>query len=233
VPTVLVIDDEDEVRLVVRRVLERADLGVIDAPGGRQGLRLLYQQRPDVVILDVAMPGLDGWQTLERVREVSDVPVMMLSAHDDELDRVRGLRLGADDYIGKPFGPRELAARVHALLRRVPGGGRTRETVDTGYLRLVPAAREVSCGGRRVDLTPLEFRLITALAAEAGVAVPAERLVRAVWGGPEGVEDGQLSLVVSRLRKKLGTDPRTGESPVETVRGFGYRLHQDGDPDAS
>ncbi len=174
------------------------------------------------------MPGLDGWQVLERIREMSDeVPVLILSGHDQTADRVRGLRAGADDFVGKPFQPRELAARVEALLRR--SGRRTGpprpSTLDTGWLRFDPVAHVVSCGGRPVDLTPLEFRLLEALCRQPGAAASAAELVDAIWGEVEGVDaTGHLNVVVSRLRKKLGEDPRTGESPIETVRGYGYRL---------
>src|ERR1700746_4205913 len=123
---ILVVDDDDDIRGLLRALLERAGHEVSDAPDGRAGLRELYAGSPDLVILDVAMPGLDGWETLERIREVSDVPVLMLTARDAELERVRGLRGGADDYVAKPFSPAELVARVEAVLRRRGGEGAAR-----------------------------------------------------------------------------------------------------------
>jgi DNA-binding response OmpR family regulator len=225
--TVLVIDDDPDVRRLVRAALEQAHMRVVESAAGLSGLRELFARRPDAVVLDLALPGIDGWQVLERIREMSEeVPVLILSGHDQTSDRVRGLRGGADDFMGKPFQPRELAARIEALMRR--SGRRAPErapTVDTGFLRFDPVARTVAVGGRGVELTPLEFRLLATLCRDPGAAVSTADLIEAVWGEVEGVDaTGHLNVVVSRLRKKLGSSPETGESPVETVRGFGYRL---------
>mgnify|MGYP001218687267 FL=1 len=230
--TVLVIDDDDAVRDIVRTTLEREHIEVLEATSGGPGLRKVFGSRPDVVVLDLEMPGLDGWRTLRTLREVSDsVAVLILSAHDETSDRVRGLRGGADDFLGKPFEPRELAARVQALLRRSrahPGLG-AGERIDTGYVVMDTKARRVTCGAEEVELTALEYRLLEALVRRPGAACSSDDLVQAVWGQVDGVDAmGQLNVLVSRLRRKLGTDPATGASPVETIRGFGYRLAASG-----
>src|SRR5438128_6199738 len=154
---ILVVDDDDDIRGLVRVLLERAGHEVFDAKDGRAGLRELYAGSPDLVILDVAMPGLDGWATLERIREVTDVPVLMLTARDAELERVRGLQGGADDYVVKPFGRQELVARVQALLRRSGRGSEQQETYADGVVSIDFAQRAVRYRDRDVQLTPLEF----------------------------------------------------------------------------
>src|SRR6266566_4757175 len=161
---VLVIDDDADIRRLVAELLGRAGLSVEQAENGRSGLRALHRTPPDLVVLDVQMPELDGWQTLERIRDLSDVPVIMLTARGDELERVRGLRAGADDYVTKPFGRQELVARVQALLRR--SGARTREPAESysdGLVTIDFGQRSVTYSGRDVALTPLEFKLLSTL----------------------------------------------------------------------
>src|SRR6185437_10864176 len=156
---VLVVDDDDDIRGLVRTLLERAGATVQDAANGRDGLREFHAGRPDLVILDVNMPELDGWNVLERIRDMSDVPVLMLTARGDELERVRGLQSGADDYVVKPFGKQEFVARVQALLRRASRGGgeQEAESYADAYLALDWAQARVTVGDREVQLTPLEF----------------------------------------------------------------------------
>jgi DNA-binding response OmpR family regulator len=216
---VLIVDDEPDVRELVRVLLERAGYTVIEAVDGRACLRALFADRPDAVILDVAMPGLDGWQTLERIRDVSDVPVLMLTARTNELDRVRGLRGGADDYVLKPFGRQELVARVEALLRRSRGQDRRPETYDDGLVRIDYKSREVTASGVSVSLTPLEFRLLSVLVEHSTQVLSRDQLLELVWGGTHGVLSDQVRLYVSYVRRKLGG---AGDA-IETVRGFGYR----------
>ncbi len=159
---ILVVDDEDDIRLLVREALEREGHETIEATDGRTALRRLYELHPRLVVLDVMMPELDGWQTLERIRDVSDVPVILLTARALEWERTRGLRGGADDYMTKPFSPMELAARVDALLRRAGGRETERPGVyDDGFVRIDFAQRQVVVAGAPVRLTPLEFRLLT------------------------------------------------------------------------
>ncbi|HEY7960294.1 MAG TPA: response regulator transcription factor [Solirubrobacteraceae bacterium] len=222
---ILVVDDDEVVREALRGVLERAGHDVREAIDGREGLRELYAKPADLVILDVSMPHLDGWATLERIREVSDVPVLMLTASEGELERVRGLRGGADDYVIKPFGHQELVARVHAVLRRA--GPRERE--EQGYAdRLVTIdfpQRAVSYGGRAVRLTPLEFRLLCAFVRHPKQVLSRDQLLELVWGDSLGVSPEQVKLYVGYLRRKL--DPESPDStPIETVRGFGYRYRR-------
>src|SRR5882724_7105488 len=154
---VLVIDDDGDIRRLVAELLGRSGLTVEQAEDGRSGLRALPKTPPDLVVLDVQMPELDGWETLERIRDLSEVPVLMLTARGDELERVRGLKAGADDYVVKPFGRQELVARVQALLRRAGARGEDQATYADGYLTIDFAQRAVKIGDREVQLTPLEF----------------------------------------------------------------------------
>ncbi len=222
---VLVVEDEDDVRRLVRVLLERAGHRVIEAANGLEALRLLDELRPDLVVLDVAMAELDGWQTLERIRDVTDVPVLMLTARAGELDKVRGLRGGADDYVTKPFGRQELLARVDALLRRTSGPPEVRRAYEDAALRIDYVSREVTVGGRGgrvVNLTPLEFKLLSAFVRHPNETLSRRRLLELVWGDVEGFGGDQVKLYVGYLRRKLGWDA-SAPSPIETVRGFGYR----------
>jgi len=220
--SVLVVDDDRDVRALVAELLERAGYTVIQAPNGREGLHLLYQRRPDLVVLDVSMPELDGWATLERIRELSDVPVVMLSALGAELEKVRALRSGADDYITKPFGRQELLARVESVLRRAPARD-VREAYADRLLEVDFGERQVrTAGGAEVELTPLEFRLLTAFVDHPGQLLAHDQLLELAWGGERGSSRGQVKLYVGYLRRKLEAAGVPAES-IETVRGFGYR----------
>jgi DNA-binding response OmpR family regulator len=218
---VLVVEDEDDVRRLVRVLLERAGHAVIEASNGLEALRSLQGAQPDLVVLDVTMPELDGWQTLERIRDVSNVPVLMLTARAGELDKVRGLRSGADDYVTKPFGRQELLARVEALLRRTSGPPEVRSAYEDGAMRIDYVSREVIVGDRAVQLTPLEFKLLSTFVSHPNETLGRERLLELVWGDTEGFGGDQVKLYVGYLRRKLGWD--AAASPIETVRGFGYR----------
>lgn len=223
-------EDEDDVRRLVRVLLERAGHGVVEAASGHEALRRLDEQRPDLVVLDVAMPELDGWQTLERIRDVSDVPVLMLTACAGELDKVRGLRGGADDYVTKPFGRQELLARVEALLRRTSRPPTVRTAYEDAALRIDYVSREVTVGGpggRIVSLTPLEFRLLSAFVHHPNETLGRTRLLELVWRDADGFGGDQVKLYVGYLRRKLGWDA-AGGGPLETVRGFGYRYRPPG-----
>lgn len=220
---ILVIDDDGTVRALVRGLLERAGHEVLEAGDGREGVRSLYEQRPDLVLLDVSMPGLDGWETLQRIREVSEVPVLMLTAHEAEMERVRGLQAGADDYVVKPFGNQELAARVHALLRRSAARGPHAPDEYRDRLLSIDFARhEVRFDGSEVQLTPLEFKLLSAFVRHPGQVLGPGQLLELVWGDSLGVSPGQVKLYVGYLRRKLSPDDAAA-TPIETVRGFGYR----------
>jgi DNA-binding response OmpR family regulator len=219
---ILVVDDDGDVRGLVRELLERAGASVREAADGREALRVLYDVRPEVIVLDVTMPELDGWQTLERIRDLTAVPVLMLTARDTELEKVRGLKEGADDYVTKPFGRQELLARVEALLRRSAGRtdwGPERETYGDGRVSVDVARAEVRVGDDEIQLTPMEFRLLVAFMRNPGQVLSRDQLLELVWGHPEAVDPGQVKVTVSYLRRKLGD---AGEL-IETVRGFGYR----------
>ena len=218
---VLVVDDEADIRELVRELLGRAGYDVVEAPNGSEALRAFYSQQPDLVILDVQMPVLDGWETLTRIREVSDVPVMMLTARAEELDKVRGLRAGADDYITKPFGRQELLARVSANLRRAGTSETVPELYADGFVTIDYAQRAVFAGGDQVSLTPLEFRLLTPFVQNPNQVLSHEQLLELVWGDERAAERDQVKLYVGYLRRKLGVSE--SDSPIETVRGFGYR----------
>jgi DNA-binding response OmpR family regulator len=224
VPRILVVDDDDDIRGLVRTLLERTGAEVKEAGNGRDGLREFHAWRPDLVVLDVSMPELDGWNVLERIRDMSEVPVLMLTARGDELERVRGLQAGADDYVVKPFGKQELVARVQALIRRAQRGAAQEESdsyADT-YLTIDWAQARVSVGEREVQLTPLEFRLLSTFVRHPRQVLSRDQLLELVWGDAFGVGGDQVKLYVGYLRRKL--DPATPDSvPIETVRGFGYR----------
>ena len=221
---VLVVDDEADIRKLVAHLLRRSGHEVAEADNGRAALRALHTSPPDLVVLDVSMPELDGWQTLERIRDLSDVPVLMLTARGDELERVRGLKAGADDYVVKPFGRQELLARVQALLRRAAAAGpaEQRETYADGALEIDFQQRSVTYKSRGVALTPLEFKLLSAFVRHPRQVLSRDQLLELVWGNAYGVSGDQVKLYVGYLRRKL--DPLEPDSvPIDTVRGFGYR----------
>jgi DNA-binding response OmpR family regulator len=219
--SVLVIDDDSDVRALVTTLLGRAGYLVSEAENGRAALKVLYGQRPDLVVLDVNMPDLDGWGTLARIRELSDVPVIMLSARGEELEKVRALRAGADDYVTKPFGRQELLARVETVLRRADGGG-MKETYSDSILTVDFGERRLSVGERDVELTPLEFKLLSAFVEHPNQLLEHGQLLEMVWGGERGTSRDQVKLYVGYLRKKLA-DAGAAPDAIETVRGYGYR----------
>jgi DNA-binding response OmpR family regulator len=219
---VLVADDDRDVRALIRTLLERAGHEVVEAADGRECLRVLYERRPELVVLDVGMPVLDGWEALDRIREVANVPVLMLTARGDELDRVRGLRAGADDYVQKPFGRQELLARVEALLRRAAGPAEVRSAYSDDLVEIDFAERRVTAGRRPVELTPLEFRLLAAFVRHPGQVLSHDQLLELVWGDAASRARDEVKLYVGYLRGKLRA-ALGAEPPIETVRGFGYR----------
>jgi DNA-binding response OmpR family regulator len=222
---VLVVEDEDDVRALIRLLLERAGIAVIEASNGADALRWVHSERPDAIVLDVTMPVLDGWRTLERIRDVVDTPVLMLTARTGELNAVRGLRAGADDYVTKPFGRQELVARVKALLRRSSAPTEVEEIYRDGAIEIDFAAREVRLARREVPLTPLEFKLLAAFVRHPNQTLSRDQLLELVWGEAQSLSSGnQVKLYVGYLRRKLGLEP----SPIQTVRGFGYRYRPPG-----
>ena len=224
---VLVIDDDGDIRRLVAELLKRAGLTVEEAEDGRSGLRALHRTSPDLVVLDVSMPDLDGWETLERIRDLSEVPVLMLTARGDELERVRGLKAGADDYVVKPFGRQELVARVQALLRRAgPRIDEPEARYADDRVTIDFTQRTVTFDGDDVSLTPLEFKLLAAFVRHPRQVLSRDQLLELVWGDSRGVATDQVKLYVGYLRRKLAPED-TARVPIETVRGFGYRYQPD------
>jgi DNA-binding response OmpR family regulator len=226
---VLVVDDDETMRALVRRLVEVAGASIAEAATGEEALRALYAERPDIVVLDIDLPSLDGRQVLERIRQLTDVPVLMLSGHDDELEKVRALQAGADDYVTKPFGAQELLARLQAHIRRAAaagGGARAGEPVGLrpyrdAALALDFAHAEATVRERPLELTPRELRLLAAFVRHAGRTLSPEQLLDLAWDDPAG-DPRRVKVYVGYLRGKLaaaGLEP----SPIETVRGFGYR----------
>ena len=219
---VLVIEDDPDIALSIRTVLTRSGFTVDDATDGRQGLRDFHTVRPDLVVLDIGLPTLDGWEVLERIRDMSDIPVLLLTAHGQESDKVRGLDSGADDYLTKPFGNRELASRAHALLRRPRAQREHTDIYDDGRVMIKFGSHQVSVDGVPVDLTPTEFRLLAALVRHPGQTLSAEQLLELAWHDPFGVGPDRVKFGILRLRRKLG-QTTLAKQPIEAVRGFGYR----------
>jgi DNA-binding response OmpR family regulator len=218
-PTVLVIEDDPDIRGLVSALLQRAGMTGLAAEDGRSGLRSFFELRPDLVVLDLGLPELDGWQVLERVRELSEVPVLVLTAAGEPPDRVRGLEGGADDYLTKPFEPAELIARVRALLRRQGAPRPELEVLADDMIRIDEAQRRVEVRGRPVSLSPTEFKLLVALMRNRERVVTHEQLLEYVWGNSDR-DPKQVRLYVSYLRRKL--HQAGAAEPIETVRGFGY-----------
>jgi two-component system response regulator CpxR len=223
VAKLLIVDDDAGLVELLDQFLAGEGFEVASERDGERGARAALERAPDLVILDVMLPGLSGFEVLRRIRERSAVPVVMLSARGEEVDRVVGLELGADDYLAKPFSPRELAARVRAVLRRGRAAGAPVPAAFTvGDLELDPGAREVRRAGEPVELTGLEFAILERLARDAGQVVRREALYREVLGRRPSSLDRSLDVHLSALRRKLGAAAGGGER-IKTVRGVGYQ----------
>ena len=221
--TLLLVDDDTELTALLREFLEGDGFDVAIAADGESGVRAALEKPPDLVVLDVMLPGLNGFEVLRRIRERSPVPVVMLTARGEPVDRIVGLELGADDYLPKPFNPRELAARARAVLRRARGSAGARGgIVAVGDLEIDSGTRRVQRGGERVELTSTEFSILETLAREAGSVVRRDTLFRDVLGKRPSAFDRSLDMHVSNLRRKLGPLPDGGER-IATVRGVGYQ----------
>ncbi|MDX1600927.1 MAG: response regulator transcription factor [Anaerolineales bacterium] len=222
---ILVVDDEPRMIRFIRLNLEHDGYEVHDASNGQEALEKLRDLMPDLILLDVMMPGIDGFETLEMIREISNVPVIMLTAKGDVDDRVKGLELGADDYISKPFSPAELSSRVRAVLRRTEMPGEpVHEPIEVDdRLKLDFDRREVFVEGEKVKLRPTEYRLLYHLVKNAGWVVPHEQLLAKVWGYEYRDETHYLRLYINYLRQKLEEDPSNPEY-ILTERGVGYRF---------
>jgi DNA-binding response OmpR family regulator len=223
--TILVIDDEPELVKLLDYNLTKAGYLVLTAKDGESGLAAARKHAPDAIVLDVMMPGLDGWEVCKRLRQdpsTSALPLLMLTAKAEEADRVLGLELGADDYVTKPFGVRELLARVKALLRRSEVSAVSPEVIKSGKLVIDSGRRTVTAAGKPVALTATEFNLLKALAEKEGRVISREDLLSLARGDEVAVMDRTVDVHVAALRKKLG---KHGEV-IETVRGVGYRLKE-------
>jgi DNA-binding response OmpR family regulator len=223
---VLVVDDDDDLRGMVAKLLVRAGMGTIEAPNGPEGLRKFFAARPDLVVLDVAMPAMDGFEVLERIRDLSDVPVLLLTARGIEMDKVRGLNSGADDYVTKPFGRQELIARVEALLRRRGEVQAAPEVVSDALVEVDFAQARATVSGQTLSLTPLEFRLLAAFVRNPNQVLSQDQLLEQAWSNSSNASREQVKLYVGYLRRKLRE--AAGAEPLETVRGFGYRYNPGG-----
>jgi two-component system KDP operon response regulator KdpE len=220
--TILVVDDDNGLRELIRINLEHEGYGVIQAANGVQCVQSVREQRPDMVILDVMMPEMDGVEACGKVREFSQIPILMLTAKVQSEDVITGLDRGADDYLLKPFNMDELSARIRALLRRVPPAYRPLSAGD-GQIQIDQQKREVRVRGEVVDLTPTEYHLLLILAENAGKVVEHETLLRAVWGQEYTKDNDYLKVYIWHLRRKIELDPRN-PTLLLTEWGVGYRL---------
>lgn len=218
---ILVVEDEPKIREIVRVYLERDGFSVEEAEDGEQALRKAKEVDPRLVILDLMLPGVDGWEVCRQIRRTSDVPIIMLTARGEEADRVAGLELGADDYVPKPFSPRELVARVKAVLRRARGERERGQVLQYGDLVIDLACRRVVCRGCEVPLTPREFDLLWFLAKAPGRVFTREVLLEQVWGYEYPGDTRTVDAHIKNLREKLGP---TGSQFIRTVWGVGYKF---------
>jgi DNA-binding response OmpR family regulator len=224
--TILLVDDEDSIQKLLAYPLERDGFRVLQARDGEEALERFAAERVDLVVLDLMLPKLDGLEVCKRLRAISEVPIIMLTARDDELDKVLGLELGADDYITKPFSIREFRSRVRALLRRASAPRRVAtdgESISAGGLRIDLPRRTVEVRGRPVQLTYVEFELLRTLAGQPGRVYSRRMLLEALWGAADFREPRTIDVHVRHLREKLERDPAEPEY-ILTVRGVGYRF---------
>ena len=222
--SILIIDDDAELCELVTEYLEDEGFDVDSVHDGVTGVERCFAVEPDLVILDVMLPGLGGFAVLGRIREASRVPVIMLTARGEEVDRIVGLEMGADDYLPKPFNPRELVARIRAIFRRTAGAaepGSAPATISVGDLEMDIGARQVRCSTGEVDLTGAEFAVLETLARAAGTVVSRDELSRQALGRRASAFDRSLDVHLSNLRRKLGPQPDGGDR-IKTVRGVGY-----------
>lgn len=229
---VLIIDDDATFRNLVEQVLTQKGYQVLEASSGREGLRLMFDQRPDLVLLDVVIPGIDGWQVCTRIREISDVPIIMITGrHKSEEDIVRGLDYGADDYLTKPVRSKELVARVQAVLRRaeLPYLQDIRQGIiySDDFLTVDITERKVTVNGKRVKLTPREFRLFTLLVENAGRILTHKQLLEKVWGWEYTDDVDYVRIYISHLRQKIEPDPSLPKYII-TEPGVGYYFQKPG-----
>ncbi|WP_257303751.1 response regulator [Geothrix campi] len=222
-PQVLLVEDEPQMRRFLRVALESSGYRYLEAPTGEEGLTLAVQFRPDVILLDLGLPDMDGLDLMTRLREWSQIPVIVISARGQETDKVGALDVGADDYLTKPFGTSELLARIRVALRHAEPGAVENPLFVLGRWRVDLAKRQVLVAGQEVHLTPLEYRLFTTLIHHAGRVVTHRQLLKEVWGGVAGAQPLYLRVYMAQLRHKLEEDPSRPRY-LQTEPGVGYRL---------
>lgn len=225
---ILIVDDDKTLVRLMREALSKAEYDVITASNGIDALQELYAKQPDLVLLDVMMPRMDGWETAQRIRQVSPVPVIMLTAKDEESDKLKGFAAGVDDYVTKPFSFAEIVARVSAVLHRsrlVPVDHKPKR-YSSGSLVIDTDSRRVTKAGKVLELTPTEYRLLATLAENSGRVLSHEQLLNKVWGYEFGEDTGYVKRYVWYLRRKVEDDPRKPEH-ILTERGFGYLFQGD------
>jgi DNA-binding response OmpR family regulator len=222
---ILIVDDDPDIMRLLATTLREVGYAPLTAASAIEGLRALFNERPNLILLDVMMPGMDGWEMAARVRELSDVPLIMVTAKDGEVDKLRGFNLGIDDYITKPFSLMELSARIEAVLNRAEKvrQSSTQRHYVYGELVVDLDRRQVMRGDRQIDLTPTEFRLLQCLVENANTAVSEARLRETVWGALRGIDSGYVRRYIWFLRRKLESDPAHPQL-IRTVRNYGYRL---------
>jgi two-component system KDP operon response regulator KdpE len=221
--SILLIDDDSTLLELLAGHLRTAGYSPLVAADGRSGLRMAVEASPDLVVLDVMMPGVDGWEVCRKLRQVSAVPIIMLTAKGEEIDKLHGFHLGVDDYVTKPFSFAELAARVSAVLARGGASERATAHINRGDLAIDFDQHRVTAQGSAVDLTPTEYHLLEILARTPGRTVPAEHLLRQVWGPEYAGEISHVKHFIWSLRKKIEADPGNPRH-ILTERGFGYRF---------
>ncbi len=220
---ILVVDDEPRIAEIARDYLERAGFGVSTASNGPDALALARSRRPDLIVLDLALPGMDGLDVTRTLRRQSNVPIIMLTARVDESDKLVGLELGADDYVTKPFSPKELVARVRAVFRRIDAVPERGDVVHAGSVTLDRGRMQVTVGERAIELTPTEFELLATLAAQPGRVFTRARLLDAIRGTEAESFDRAVDAHIKNLRRKIEDDPRNPRH-VLTVHGVGYKF---------
>jgi len=222
---ILVVDDEANIIELARLYLEKEGFRVAEAATGEDALRLFEELHPALIILDIMLPAPDGWEVCRRIRTRSQIPIIMLTAREDEVDKVVGLELGADDYLTKPFSPRELVARVKAVLRRARPASDSEEVLHVEDLMIDASRRRITQGEREIDLTPREFDLLYTLALNRGIVMSRERLLERVWGYDYYGDTRTVDVHIRHMREKLGEDS-SAPRYVETVWGVGYKFRE-------
>ncbi len=218
--TILVVDDEISIQELVKLYLEKEGFRVESAGSGKEALQLLDALKPSLVVLDIMLPDMSGFDVCRELRQRADVPVLMLTARKDDIDKILGLEMGADDYLTKPFNPRELVARIRAVLRRTGSGQRPGKLIEAGNLRIDRARREVTVAGTAAKLRTKEFELLTALAQNFGIVLTRERLLEMIWETDYYGETRTVDMHINHLRDRLSA----ADVEIETVRGVGYKL---------